>query len=118
MIVIPMPAMDCKTDWDYNLHGANWQCRCKEGFEQSPIDLPARSCSEIIAENAEFEYNFVSKKDLEFIYDINLLRIKPKPGINMGKITDTDMTIYQVTEILIHTPSEHTIIGKRYPMEV
>ena len=28
------------------------------------------------------------------------------------------MTNYEVTEILIHTPSEHTIIGKRYPMEV
>jgi carbonic anhydrase len=36
----------------------------------------------------------------------------------MGKITDTDMTVYQVTEILFHTPSDHTIIGKRYPLEV
>ena len=49
---------------------------------------------------------------------MNLLRIKPKPGVNLGKIVDTDMTNYEVTEILIHTPSEHTIIGKRYLMEV
>ena len=89
-----MPAADCKFDWDYNLHGVDWQCRCKEGFEQSPIDLPSRSCSETISESADFEYFFISKNDLNFTWDINLLRITPKPGIIIGKITDTDMTVY------------------------
>ena len=80
--------------------------------------MPDRSCCEIISENAEFDYNFVGKKDLIFEYGLNLLRTTPKPGINLGKLIDSDNTNYEVTEILIHTASEHTILLKRYAMEV
>ena len=51
-------------------------------------------------------------------YFLNLLRIKPKEGAKMGKISDIDGTTYEASEILFHTPSEHTILGERYPLEV
>jgi hypothetical protein len=37
---MPIPAPDCLIEWNYNHHGADWQCRCNEGYEQSPIDIP------------------------------------------------------------------------------
>jgi hypothetical protein len=40
IIIIPLPSPDCAKDWNYNSHGKNWVCRCNEGTEQSPIDLP------------------------------------------------------------------------------
>jgi len=33
MIIISSPSPDCALDWNYRLHGENWQCRCSEGFE-------------------------------------------------------------------------------------
>ena len=91
------------------MHGQEWLCRCRDGFEQSPIDLPPTSCSELITENASFEYQYVDPESLEVIYDLNLLRIRPKSGAKMGKLADVDGTTYEVTEVLFHTPSEHTI---------
>jgi len=38
----------------------------------------------------QFEYNFVRKEDIKVEYLNNLLRILPKDGVNMGKMTDTD----------------------------
>jgi len=40
VMIVPLPSPDCATDWNYDQHGADWVCRCNEGLEQSPIDLP------------------------------------------------------------------------------
>jgi len=48
-----------------------------------------------------------------------ILRILPKNSkVNMGKLTDVDGTEYQVEEILIHTPAEHTIKGQKFDAEL
>lgn len=110
MLIVPLPSPDCARDWNYNYHGANWVCRCNEGLEQSPIDLPNPSCLDPIKVNADFDYRLVKKGDVEIVYHTNILRILPKNSrINMGKLTDIDGTEYQVSEVLIHTPAEHTI---------
>ncbi len=85
-----IPAPDCLTEWNYNHHGSDWQCRCNEGYEQSPVDIPDQSCAEPILQNAEFEYLYVPKDSLRVEYLNNLLRIVPKEGINMGRMTDVD----------------------------
>lgn len=40
MFIQPQPAQDCKYDFDFKYHGINWKCKCPEGLEQSPINLP------------------------------------------------------------------------------
>jgi len=40
VMIVPLPSPDCASDWNYDQHGADWVCRCNEGLEQSPIDLP------------------------------------------------------------------------------
>ncbi len=37
---------------------------------------------------------------------------------NMGQVITLDGTIYQAQKIVFHTPSEHTIGGKKYDMEI
>ncbi len=39
-IIIPKPQKYCNTNWDYQQKGDDWECMCKTGLEQSPIDLP------------------------------------------------------------------------------
>ena len=119
LILVPLPSPDCAKDWNYNQHGLDWKCRCNEGLEQSPIDLPGKDQSEQIKVNDLFDYNEVRKDEIKFIYEINMVRIVPiNDEVNMGQLTDTDGNLYQVTEIQFHTPADHTLLGKKYDLEV
>jgi len=52
------------------------------------------------------------KLDLDIVYTVNVLRIIPKNSkVFLGKLTDVDGTEYDASEILIHTPAEHTREG-------
>ena len=48
VMIVPLPAPNCATDWNYDVHGDDWVCRCNEGLEQSPIDLPFGSSLEYL----------------------------------------------------------------------
>jgi carbonic anhydrase len=69
--------------------------------------------------NAEFDYRLVKKGDVMIVYHLNILRFIPKhKGINMGKLTDVDATEYGVSEVLLHTPGEHTVMGREFDAEL
>ena len=40
VIIIPTPSHYCNEKWDYHENGKNWDCSCKSGNTQSPINLP------------------------------------------------------------------------------
>jgi carbonic anhydrase len=46
------------------------------------------------------------------------LRIKGKNGGVLGKLTDIDENVYSLDEIVFRTPSEHTIKGERFALEI
>lgn len=128
-VIIPIPQQHCNANWDYLEHGQDWNCLCKDGREQSPIDLPPPEKAVDSPAKPLFEYNTVNKKHLEsrgdgkaregtpvrIEHDHNCLRIFHK---NMGRVVTMDGTVYLADEIVFHTPSEHTIDGVKYPMEV
>jgi len=33
VMIVPLPAPNCATDWNYDVHGDDWVCRCNEGLE-------------------------------------------------------------------------------------
>lgn len=69
--------------------------------------------------NAEFDWRLVKKGDVLIVYHLNILRFMPKhKNINMGKLTDLDATEYQVSELLLHTPGEHTVMGRKFDAEL
>lgn len=128
-IVIPIPQQYCNARWDYEESGNNWQCLCKDGIEQSPIDLPPPHKAVISEAKPIFEYISVGPKHSEDARDGKIrantsMRIEHIKGAlriyhaNFGKVVTTDGTVYIGEEIVFHTPSEHTINGTKYPMEM
>jgi len=125
IILIPMPSKTCNEGWDYQRKGDDWECDCSEGKEQSPIDLPevAKAVSSPVKPvfqydevTPEFKREGSSKKEtIKLQYDDAVLKIQHD---SFGKIVTLDGSIYNAQEIIFHTPSEHTIKGKRYDMEI
>ena len=65
IVIVPQASAHCNENWNYQKFGDDWNCDCKEGSEQSPIDLPK------IADTIEtgvaplFRYNKVGAKDVD-----------------------------------------------------
>jgi len=129
VIIIPTGGRKCNDGWNYNLKGADWECTCKEGLKQSPIDLPHKDLAEITPVHPFFEYyqiNSISdfdtydgyyndKQNIKITYMKGAIRIlHPK----LGKIVTDDGGVYVAEEITFHTPSEHKINGERFDLEM
>lgn len=129
MIIIPEPSRFCNQKWNYNNKGNDWECNCKEGQEQSPIDLPEGKIAVSSAVRPLFEYQriepiatenspngfYKTGEHIKIVYHNNSLRIFHQ---NLGKIITVNGTGYVAQEIVFHTPSEHTINGERFDMEM
>lgn len=37
--MFPLPSPFCNENWNYNENGKDWNCKCSEGLEQSPINI-------------------------------------------------------------------------------
>ncbi len=40
IVTMPIESGRCNEDWTFNTHGNDWECKCSDGEQQSPIDLP------------------------------------------------------------------------------
>lgn len=128
-ILVPLPTRDCNDKWNYINHGDDWECLCKEGVQQSPIDLPDPQSATLSPVTPLFEFDEVSSvnkintidgeikqtENLKLKYNDGALRLM---HYNLGKIVTLNGAVYIAEEISIHTPSEHTIQGKRFDMEI
>jgi len=113
VIMINTPSAYCNDNWGFYNHGNQWECKCIEGNEQSPIDLPRRETAIPVENAALFDYSRISAGNSKIVWEENMIKIKPKEDLmNFGYITDIDSTEYEAYEIRIHTPSEHKIRGK------
>ncbi len=129
IILIPLPGQQCNENWTYMNNGKDWVCSCKEGLEQSPIDLPEMKSAISSPVTPLFHYEEVAamskittldgelkaEEYLKIKYYKNALRIFHS---NLGKVVTLDGAVYIAEEIVFHTPSEHTIDGKRFDMEM
>ena len=129
IIIIPTPSPFCNENWNYQRNGVDWNCDCEEGREQSPIDLPSRFTAIKSPVKPLFQYEEVSAISKVSTLDGQMkeketLKIKLKDNSlkifheKFGKVVTMDGAIYFAQEIVIHTPAEHTIMGKTYDMEL
>merc|ERR1711964_596847 len=124
LIIVPIPSPFCNEKWNYNDHGRNWNCKCAEGYEQSPIDLPNPLDATNIMNNINFDYKMVDNPKI--VLEENMLTIKGDWGYMLhDEITKglyglqrENIINYKATEVVFKTPSDHTIQGKQYPLEV
>jgi len=38
--LIPLPSPFCNYQFNYKENGDDWNCKCEEGYSQSPIAIP------------------------------------------------------------------------------
>jgi len=129
IIIIPMPSRHCNEGWNYNNAGSDWECDCKEGTEQSPIDVPSRTDTVDSPVKPLFEFEEVvaistlntvdgqlaANAPLKIALQDNALRIF---HTKFGKTVTVDGALYYAQEISIHTPGEHKLQGKSFDLEV
>lgn len=129
IVIIPTPSRFCNEAWNYQQHGEDWECECKEGVEQSPIDLPKKNDAidspvrplygykEILASSTIDTIDQVLQEDRKIKIQLfkNALRIFHH---NLGKVTTIDGAVYYAEEIVFHSPAQHTIEGKTFDMEI
>jgi carbonic anhydrase len=129
MILIPKESRHCNEKWNYQNLGADWECECAEGKEQSPINLPNPEDAIDTSIKPLFQYDRIDpisdlstldgrlqdNKNFQIRIEDGAIRIK---YIKFGKAVTLDGAVYYAEEIVFHTPSEHKINGKQYDMEV
>ena len=128
-VIVPLETPMCNEGWNYKKFGSDWECDCKDGHQQSPIDLPRVDAALESSIKPQMEYSTVNNvsqeptvdesigKDgkLKIILKENLLRIFAD---KFGRIVTMDGSIFHANEINLHSPSEHKIDGKQYDFEV
>lgn len=126
-LIIPMPSRMCNENWNYLKQGSDWECICKSGKEQSPIDLPDYTAAIDSPAKPYFEYEKVGPNShvstLDGHLDANeplMLRYRNYLSIHalLGKVVTLDGAVYRAEEIAIFTPSNHRIAGKQYDLEI
>lgn len=129
IILIPLPSTECNEKWSYKEKGSDWECDCQEGKEQSPIDLPDSNSAILSPVKPVFFYEvapcvlkddspdgeFKNGDKINIKYNNGYLRIKHP---NFGQAVTLDGVIYKAQEVRFHTPSEHTIKGKSFGLEI
>lgn len=131
-ILIPLASHTCNDNWNFKMKGRDWECECKEGKEQSPINLPPKNKAIDTGVKPLFQYTEldVNREEENLLgetvtvsnnsgskisFEQGAIRIKNK---DFGRVVTMDGAIYYAEEIVFHTPAEHTIDGKRHEMEM
>ncbi len=88
---------------------------CNSGKAQSPVDLPVKH----LLDSDEIPLMRPKISSLEFVNgEGNFeMRCADKKG-DCGSLWFHDKKKYALQQLHMHTPSEHTINGKRYPLEL
>jgi carbonic anhydrase len=101
---------------------SHWGELCEQGTEQSPIDfsddLKLRNANGKIKVNS-YDWNIIKNVKLEFIHHYKLgLTLDPKLAGSISVTIENVLLKYNLKDIHFHLPSEHTIKGKGYDMEM
>ena len=82
---------------------------CKEGKNQSPVDI--NNTRAIAKKHIRFRYFMGGEK---IVYNGHAVEVEYLPG----SLITIDGHTFELKQFHFHTPSEHTVEGKHFPMEV
>ena len=110
---------------DYKENGRNWHDLCREGREQSPIDLTVKKSSksdkmQVMGYNY---YDFPVNKTTFNTADPTMTTYFDRPKLRLGaefEITfaDGSQSYFQPLQLHFHAPSEHSVDDNLYDLEV
>jgi carbonic anhydrase len=128
IILIPLPSEECNAKWNFLEQGEDWECDCKEGKEQSPIDINSYDAitspvkpvffyetAPFIIPNDSLDGYYKKNDKAKLVFDKGYLSIKHP---NFGTVATLDGITYRAQEVRFYTPSQHSINNKIYDMEI
>jgi len=69
--------------------------------------------------NFDWNWNPVEIDRLKLVYEDSMMKMKcPDSSCSFGTLIDNNMQGFRAKEIRFHTPSDHTLDGKYYAMEI
>jgi len=109
--------------WGYPSENEIWGGLCSSGLEQSPVNLP--SFTDVDPVDSFYKYIDFRKVPIEGLKKPHTMEWQNAHVINhdahnaesMGSLTLGGKS-YDLVQFHIHTPSEHTVDGRQYPMEM
>jgi len=119
------PGQQEAVHWDYGEHGpATWGSlapefvACAEGRSQSPIDITKAEISREPAIRAS--YKPASLRIVHNIHTADVVNTGHSIQVNFpqGDSLTIGIETYSLVQFHFHGPSEHTIDGRQYPMEM
>lgn len=118
VILIPLPSKNCNENWNYLSSGKDWDCDCKEGKTQSPIDIDTtavqRSAVKPIFKYEEVPFE-ITEEPYKLVYENGAVRLHCD---KLGKVVTLDGNVFKAKEIVWHSPAQHLINGHRYELEM
>ena len=118
-------AQEAAPHWDYEEHGpATWgtlspdYITCAEGHSQSPIDLTNAELSK--APEVRASYKPASLRIVHNIHSADVVNTGHSVQVNFpqGDSLTIGDTTYSLVQFHFHGPSEHTVDGRHFPMEM
>ena len=107
---------------DYKTNGANWGTTdplCASGKEQSPIDLSVAGASR--SENMMlngYGYTDFNPEQSDVLRNAGSVKVDVPNGEFHLNFADGSKSIFKILQFHFHAPSEHTVDGKNYDLEV
>jgi len=111
--------------WDYGPNGPerwaelseDWWL-CGEGYHQSPIDLSDWSIGKGDVWSSEYRPTTLEIAHTEHVVDIVDNGHTIQVTYDMGSTLTVDGKPYELKQFHFHAPSEHTVEGEHYPVEM
>jgi carbonic anhydrase len=91
---------------------------CGNGQAQSPIDIPAGSAAKPASFSLKYGKSSLRVAHHEHVHDITDNGHTIQVTVDEGSTLETARGTYSLLQFHFHTPSENTVGGKHYPMEI
>ena len=102
------------THWDYSSNGADWGIK---GDEQSPIDIKVKDAQPLVTHYLKMWWNLDSI-ETEVYDNGHTLLLEGAVSRLVGTDSNANNSLYEAVQFHFHSPSEHTIEGRYYPLEL
>ena len=104
------------SQFNYTKAGADWTGLCATGTRQSPLAITMPTWGPEWFDQLETNYTNATTYTAEFTD--SMYKVTGLNGTLEIPATSSQTITYTLSELQIHSPSEHTIEGQRYDMEI
>jgi carbonic anhydrase len=116
-------AQTTNENWGYTLNGMEWVGLCKTGLRQSPIDIDDSDTYEVRDQTINLSLNRFTGTTYKESWENQRYTVSRNDWLSIGEFTavpagSLSASTYYCYNYQFHSPSEHTIDGDRFDLEM